>query len=297
MSAAVETCAVPTTPVEVFRRDYTPSPFFTSDIYLSFKITPELTVVTTTSKIYLNKEAKVNTQNLPNLLLDGEELKLTSIKVNGNVVPADSFTVSNISLSVSGAYLQPYFTAPTSPSSEPLIELETVVEIHPDKNLALSGLYKSGDNLLCTQCEAMGFRRIAFHQDRPDILSKYKVYLEADKEKFPVLLSNGNQISTGVLATDSSKHWAIWEDPFPKPSYLFALVAGNLDSIHDTYVTTSGRKVRLGIYSEKRNAAKLDHAMYSLKRSMMWDEKTFGLECDLDIYNVVATDDFNMGAM
>ena len=258
----------------------------------------ELTMVTTTSKIYLNKEAKVDHAKLPDLFLDGEELKLHSVKVNGNIVPTDAFTVNNASLTVQGSFLQPYFTTTAATATaDTAIELETVVEVHPDKNLALSGLYKSGDNLLCTQCEAMGFRRIAFHQDRPDILTKYKVYLEADKEKFPVLLSNGNQISTGILATDSSKHFAIWEDPFPKPSYLFALVAGNLESIHDTYVTTSGRSVRLGIYSEKRNAAKLDHAMYSLKRSMIWDEKTFGLECDLDIYNVVATDDFNMGAM
>lgn len=256
-------------------------------------------MVTATSKIYLNKLATIDQVKFPDLFLDGEELKLHSVKVNGNVIPADYYIASNASLTVQGAYLKPFFVTPSTGllSTDTLIELETVVEVHPDKNLALSGLYKSGDNLLCTQCEAMGFRRIAFHQDRPDILSKYKVYLEANKEKFPVLLSNGNQISTGVVNSDPSKHWAIWEDPFPKPSYLFALVAGNLDSIHDTYVTTSGRHVRLGIYSEKRNAAKLDHAMYSLKRSMIWDEKTFGLECDLDIYNVVATDDFNMGAM
>lgn len=141
----------------------------------------------------------------------------------------------------------------------------------------------------------MGFRRIAYHLDRPDVLTKYIVRLEADKSKYPVLLSNGNRLDEGDLS--NGRHWSLWQDPFPKPSYLFALVAGDLGSIQDEYITASGRKVQLGIFSDKENSNKLSHAMYSIKESMKWDEKTFGLECDLDVYNIVATNDFNMGAM
>jgi aminopeptidase N len=141
----------------------------------------------------------------------------------------------------------------------------------------------------------MGFRRIAYHLDRPDILTKYIVRLEADKSKYPVLLSNGNKLDSGDLP--NGRHWSLWQDPFPKPSYLFALVAGDLGGIQDEYITTSGRKVQLGIFSDKANCNKLAHAMYSIKESMKWDEQTFGLECDLDVYNIVATNDFNMGAM
>lgn len=140
-----------------------------------------------------------------------------------------------------------------------------------------------------------GFRRITFHLDRPDVLTKYRVRLEANKDEYPLLLSNGNQVDHGDLS--DNRHWALWDDPFPKPSYLFALVAGSLGSIRDTYTTKSGRVVQLGIFSDKENVGKLDHAMYSIKESMKWDEETFGLECDLDVYNIVATNDFNMGAM
>ena len=142
----------------------------------------------------------------------------------------------------------------------------------------------------------MGFRRITYYLDRPDVLSRYKVRLEADRLKYPILLSNGNLLSHGH-DENTGNHWTLWEDPFPKPSYLFALVAGDLGFIKDSYTTSSGRKVDLGIYSDKENVKKLSHAMYSLKESMKWDEKTFNLECDLDLYNIVATNDFNMGAM
>lgn len=194
------------------------------------------------------------------------------------------YKYSNDKLTISAAAL------PDEP-----FELTTVVNIKPDKNLALSGLYQSGSNLLCTQCEAMGFRRIAFHLDRPDILTIYTVRLEGDKALYPILLSNGNMVAAGDLG--GNKHYTVWEDPFPKPSYLFALVAGDLGSIHDEYTTASGRRVKLGIFSDKENAGKLGHAMYSIKESMRWDEEVFGLECDLDVYNIVATNDFNMGAM
>lgn len=172
--------------------------------------------------------------------------------------------------------------------------LQTKVLIKPEANFELSGFYKSG-SAYCTQCEAEGFRRITYYLDRPDVMARFKVRIEADKAKLPLLLSNGNKVGTGELP--GGRHFAEWEDPFPKPSYLFAVVAGDLGSIVDTYKTTSGRDVRLEIFSEHDNVDKLEHAMMSLKKSMKWDEDVYGLEYDLDIYNIVAVNDFNMGAM
>jgi aminopeptidase N len=182
----------------------------------------------------------------------------------------------------------------SSPSNS-VFSLSLVVESNPSTNTALSGLYKS-DDMLCTQCEAMGFRRITFHLDRPDVLSVYSVRLEADKGLYPILLSNGNCIQKEDLP--NNRHVSVWHDPFPKPSYLFAIVAGDLGFIKSTYTTRpSGRVVEIGIYSEKSNASKLDFAMYSIKESMKWDEDTFGLEYDLDTFNIVGVTNFNMGAM
>jgi len=165
--------------------------------------------------------------------------------------------------------------------------LTSVVEIVPEDNTQLSGLYKSG-SMYCTQCEALGFRRITYYPDRPDNMATFaSVRLEADKAKYPVLLSNGNLIEEGTL--EDGRHFATWSDPFPKPSYLFCCVVGDLGKIQDSYTTVpSGRKVQLAVYSEPKNVGKLDYAMESLKRSMKWDEDKFGLEYDLDIYNVVA---------
>jgi len=173
-------------------------------------------------------------------------------------------------------------------------EIETEVEISPDRNTALEGLYVSGDMLL-TQCEAEGFRKITWFPDRPDVMSRFRVRLEGDREAFPVLLSNGNCIECGELG--QQRHYAVWDDPFPKPSYLFAIAAGRLGIVSDSYTTSSGREVDLHILSEHENLVRLDHAMASLKRSMRWDEERFGLEYDLDVYHIVATHDFNMGAM
>ena len=175
--------------------------------------------------------------------------------------------------------------------------LTTTVEIVPEDNTQLSGLYKSGP-MYCTQCEAQGFRRITYFPDRPDNMSTYaRVTLKAPKDEYPVLLSNGNLVEQGTLEDNNTRHYAVWSDPFPKPSYLFAAVAGNLASIHDSYTTASGQDVQLAIFSEKESVDKLQYAMDSLKRSMKWDEDRFGLEYDLGIYNIVATSDFNMGAM
>jgi aminopeptidase N len=169
-------------------------------------------------------------------------------------------------------------------------------EINPEANTSLNGLYLSSGNF-CTQCEAQGFRRITYMYDRPDVMATYTTTIVADREKFPVLLSNGNLAGQGELDDDTTKHWAKWEDPFKKPTYLFALVAGKLAKIDDTFTTMSGREVALHIYVQPHNADKCDHAMASLKKAMKWDEEVYGREYDLDIYMIVAVDDFNMGAM
>jgi len=172
--------------------------------------------------------------------------------------------------------------------------LETVVEIKPQENSLLEGLYKSGGNF-CTQCEAEGFRGITYTYDRPDVMSKYTTRIEADKSLYPVLLSNGNLIEEGDL--DGGKHYAVWEDPFKKPCYLFALVAGALKMHEDSFTTTSGKVVKLRIFVAEKDLGKVEFAMTSLKKAMKWDEDVFGLEYDLDLFNIVAVDDFNMGAM
>lgn len=278
--------ASPAAPVvEYFRKDYRQPPYSVRKIDLNFDLDEAETLVTATNTVFPMGKAGED------LVLDGEEVNLVDVYVDGRKLNSnDDYKIEGDKLTIFGSVLR-------AVDSKKGFELKTVVKISPEKNLALSGLYKSGSSdLLCTQCEAMGYRRITYSLDRPDVLSVYRVRLEADRAKYPILLSNGNLVDQGVVA-GSDKHWAVWEDPFPKPSYLFALVAGDLGFIRDTYTTTSGRTVQLGIYSDKENVDKLDHAMYSLKESMKWDEDTFNLECDLDVYNVVATNDFNMGAM
>jgi len=169
-----------------------------------------------------------------------------------------------------------------------------VTEIDPESNTYLEGLYRTSGNY-CTQCEAEGFRRITYYMDRPDILSSFTTKIVADKSENKVLLSNGNLIDSGEL--ENNQHYAVWEDPYKKPCYLFALVAGNLEVVEDTFITKDNRKVALKIYVEARNLDKCKHAMTSLKKSMRWDEERFGFAYDLDIYMIVAVDDFNMGAM
>ena len=265
-------------PKETFRKDYMPSDYKIPDINMSFDLAAASSTITTTQTV-------VPTNAGADLVLDGEDcIKLVSLKVNGELLKPSDYTIEKDILRVKGSAL---------PAST--FKFESIVEVSPKENLALSGLYASGEKLLCTQCEAEGFRRITYHLDRPDILSKYTVRLESDKTTYPQLLSNGNMVDKGDL--EGGRHFTVWEDPFPKPSYLFAVVGGDLGSIHGTYTTSSGRDVSLGIYCEKKDQEKLDHALYSIKKSMKWDEETFGLECDLDVYNIVATDDFNMGAM
>ena len=215
------------------------------------------------------------------LVLQGVDLELLELRLDGELLPAEAFELSADQLLI---------TQPPAGS----FQLQSRVRIHPETNSTLEGLYASG-GLFTTQCEAEGFRRITFHPDRPDLLSRFQVRIEADRASCPVLLSNGNCLDRGDL--DAGRHFAVWDDPFPKPSYLFALVAGQLEEVTDRFTTASGRAVALRIHVEPGDAPFTAHAMASLKRSMAWDEQRYGLEYDLDEFNIVAVRHFNMGAM
>jgi aminopeptidase N len=216
------------------------------------------------------------------LVLDGDGLTAKAILLDGKEVAPEAIFVTPDQLTLASPPQQPF-----------VLEIET--EINPVANTRLMGLFRSG-SAYCTQCEAEGFRRITYFLDRPDVLSVYTTRIEADINEVPILLSNGNKIEEGRIE-GTNRHFAVWHDPFPKPSYLFALVGGNLGSIHDTFTTVSGRKVALGIYVEPGKESSASYAMDALKRSMAWDETAFGREYDLDIFNIVAVSDFNMGAM
>ncbi|CAN1778121.1 Puromycin-sensitive aminopeptidase [Linum perenne] len=263
-------------PKEVFLKDYKLPDYYFDTVDLSFLLGEEKTIVN--SKIAVSP--RVEGSSSP-LVLNGHDLKLISVKINGNSLKETDYQLDSR-----------YLTILSPPSGAFTLEIST--EIYPQKNTSLDGLYKSSGNF-CTQCEAEGFRNITFFQDRPDIMAKYTCRIEADKSLYPVLLSNGNLLEQGEL--EGGKHYALWEDPFKKPCYLFALVAGPLESRDDTFVTRSGRNVQLRIWTPAQDLSKTAHAMYSLKAAMKWDEEVFGLEYDLDLFNIVAVPDFNMGAM
>ena len=231
------------------------------------------------ARLGVRRRADASDEGAPLVLL-GEGLELCEIEIDGRPLGDSEYRIEEGRLVI------------VAPPAH--FELRTQVTIHPESNTQLSGLYKSGGNF-CTQCEAMGFRRITYFLDRPDIMARYSVSIEADRERYPVLLSNGNRIETEDL--EGGRHRVRWEDPFPKPSYLFALVAGDLRCHGGEYETASGRTVRLEIWVEPQNVDACDHALRSLTRAMKWDEERFGLEYDLDIYMIVAVGDFNMGAM
>ncbi len=262
-----------TQPTAKYRSDYRKPDYTITDIDLTFDLNDTKTQVTAQSKVVRmgdNADAK--------LVLDGDELELVSVTVNGEAWSAYAKEDGHLVLSDLPAKF----------------DLTIITMINPEANTALEGLYKSGGGF-CTQCEAEGFRRITYYLDRPDVLARFTTKIIADKAAFPFLLSNGNCIAEGDL--DNGRHWVQWQDPFPKPSYLFALVAGDFDVLRDNYTTMSGRNVELEIFVDKGNLDRADYAMTSLKNSMKWDEERFGLEYDLDIYMIVAVDFFNMGAM
>jgi len=261
-------------PQEIFRKDYARPGFAVQSANLCFQLNEEEVLVTSTLCF------KRITESSDALFLHGEGLDLRKIQVDGVALATDVYEHSEEGLTI--------FSLPAT------FTLETVVAIRPQDNTQLSGLYQSSGNF-CTQCEAEGFRRITFFMDRPDVMTVFAVRIEADKIKYPVLLSNGNKVEAGEL--EGGRHFTVWEDPFKKPSYLFALVAGDFGFIQDSFTTCSGKNVDLYIYSEHGNEDKLTYAMHCLQKSMKWDEDVFGLEYDLGIYNVVAVSDFNMGAM
>ncbi len=259
------------THVAIRREDYRPPDWLVPEIRLDFDLGTERTRVRATLNVERN-----GAHDRP-LRLDGDALKLLLVKVDGQDGKWRLEEQQLVIELVGGAAI-----------------IETEVEIQPAANTRLMGLYASG-GMLCTQCEAQGFRRITFFPDRPDVLSKYRVRMEGDATAFPVLLSNGNRASRGEAA--EGRHWAQWEDPFPKPCYLFALVAGDLHANRDGFTTMGGRKVDLAIWVREADLPKTQHAMDSLKLAMAWDEKVYGREYDLDQFNIVAVSDFNMGAM
>lgn len=258
-------------PQAKYRKDYQSPTHTITDIDLTFDLFDTDTVVTAVSQV---KQLKDSTS----LYLDGEDLVLKALHVDGQAW--SEYQLVEGGLEIHGLPQQ--------------FELTVVTQINPEANTALEGLYKSG-GAFCTQCEAEGFRRITYYQDRPDVLAKYSTTVIADKANYPYLLSNGNRIDQGDV--EGGRHFVKWQDPHPKPAYLFALVAGDFDVLRDQYVTQSGRNVALEIFVDKGNLDRATHAMTSLINSMKWDETRFGLEYDLDIYMVVAVDFFNMGAM
>ena len=263
-------------PQPIYRKDYRPPAYLVDDVQLRFSLDETATIVE--ARLSMRRNPAV--EGAPALTLDGEDLTLQSIAIDGEPVAEDAYT-----------YAERTLTVPQVPAK---FELTTRVQIDPTANTELSGLYKSGDTL-CTQCEAEGFRRITFFPDRPDVMAKYTTTIVADPARFPVLLSNGNRTDEGT--TENGKRWVTWVDPHPKPSYLFALVAADLHCHPGTFTTMSGRQVKLEIWVEPRNADACEHALRSLQKAMKWDEDNFGREYDLDVYMIVAVSHFNFAAM
>jgi len=260
-------------PLPIHLEDYTVPDYLVDTVNLKFELGETSTTVESTLMMRRNGAHKEP------LVLDGADLTLEQVTLDGSELDNTQYVVDAQSLTL--RELPEHFC----------LRLRTV--IHPERNTSLDGLYKSS-NTFCTQCEAQGFRKITYYLDRPDVMARFTTTLRADKSRYPTLLSNGNQISSGE---SGDKHWVTWDDPYPKPSYLFGLIAGDLACLEDQFVTASGRSVTLKILVEHHNGKKCAHAMQALKKSMRWDEQVYGLEYDLDIFHVVAVDDFNMGAM
>jgi aminopeptidase N len=267
------------TPQIIRLKDYRPSNYLIDTVHLDVALDPTRTRITSKLKMRPNP---AHTGKAGPLRLDGSNIELVSVAINGEALTPKHYKIEPEALVIARV-------------PDKAFTLEIVVFCNPEANTALSGLYRSR-GIWCTQCEAEGFRRITYYLDRPDVLARFTTRIEADREAAPVLLGNGNPRERGTLA-GGKRHYAVWVDPHPKPSYLFALVGGNLASITSNFTTMSGRKVDLGIYVEPGKDDRCAWAMDCLKRSMTWDEQAFGREYDLDVFNIVAVSDFNMGAM
>ncbi|MBX9764236.1 MAG: aminopeptidase N [Pseudomonadaceae bacterium] len=264
-------------PKMIYLKDYQVPDYLIDETHLTFELFEDHTLVHAQLAMRRNPAAGVG---LPALALDGQQLELLSVALDDRELNPGDYQLTDSHLTL-------------QPSSDRFV-IDSSVRIHPESNTALEGLYKSS-GMFCTQCEAEGFRKITYYLDRPDVMSKFTTTLSAEQHRYPVLLSNGNPIASGT--EDGGRHWATWEDPFMKPAYLFALVAGDLWCVEDSFTTMSHREVALRIYVEPENIDKCQHAMDSLKKSMKWDEEVYGREYDLDIFMIVAVNDFNMGAM
>nr|MBO2511106.1 aminopeptidase N [Gammaproteobacteria bacterium] len=268
-------------PKTIYLKDYQAPEYLIDETHLNFELFEDHTLVHARLVMRRNPERQAATGvALPPLVLDGQQLELLAVALDDVALSPADYQLDDSHLTL-------------QPKSESFVVSSSVC-IHPELNTALEGLYKSG-KMFCTQCEAEGFRKITYYLDRPDVMSRFTTTLSGEKLKYPVLLSNGNLIASG--AGEGGRHWATWEDPFKKPAYLFALVAGDLWCVEDSFTTMSGREVTLRIYVEPENIDKCQHAMDSLKRAMKWDEEVYGREYDLDIFMIVAVNDFNMGAM
>lgn len=274
VSNSIAQPAVSAPATAISRHDYRPPAWAVPETRLVFDLDAAATRVTATLSVTRNPDGGAGQP----LRLDGAGQELLAVRVDG--VAVRDWRIEGEQLVV------------PLPGDAHMVETE--VEIAPERNTQLMGLYASG-GILCTQCEAEGFRRITYFPDRPDVLSRYSVRLVADKARYPVLLANGDPVESGDL--EDGRHWAEWNDPFPKPSYLFAIVAGNLAVNRGSFVTQSGREVALGIWVRAADIDKTHHALHALKLSMAWDERVYGREYDLDVFNIVAVDDFNFGAM
>ncbi|MFI8383066.1 aminopeptidase N [Pseudomonas sp. NPDC079086] len=270
-------------PKMIYLKDYQAPDYLIDETHLTFELFDDHTLVHAQLVMRRNPAAGAGAgagAGLPPLVLDGQQLELLSVALDDRELSAGDYQLSDSHLTLQ----------PTTAS----FVIDSSVRIHPESNTALEGLYKSS-GMFCTQCEAEGFRKITYYLDRPDVMSKFTTTLSAAQHDYPVLLSNGNPIASG--SEEGGRHWATWEDPFMKPAYLFALVAGDLWCVEDSFTTMSSRDVALRIYVEPENIDKCQHAMDSLKKSMKWDEEVYGREYDLDIFMIVAVNDFNMGAM
>ena len=267
-------------PRTIFLKDYQAPDYWIDTTDLTFDLHEDHALVTSVLQMRLNDANRVAGESLPALILHGEELDLVSVHRDEEELESDQYQLAKGSL--------------TLPVEQNAFKLQIVTRIRPQENTSLEGLYKS-NGMFCTQCEAEGFRKITYYLDRPDVMSVFTTKVIASQARYPVLLANGNAIERGEL--DNDRHFVTWEDPFKKPSYLFALVAGDLEFVEDSFTTMSGREVALQIFTESHNIHKCDHAMVSLKKSMKWDEDVYGREYDLDIFMIVAVDHFNMGAM
>jgi len=265
-------------PAAIHLKDYKVPPFLIDKTELTFDLDESVTIVT--SRLHMRRNPASKQGNAPLVLDGGEDVKLVAVAIDNYQLPEAEYRIHDQKLVI------------TATPDDFILTCETLIE--PQNNTRLEGLYRSS-SMFCTQCEAEGFRHITYYLDRPDVMSIFTTTIVADAAIYPVMLANGNQIEEGE--TQEGKRFVVWHDPFPKPAYLFALVAGNLEKIKDSFTTMSGKEVVLEIFTESHNIDKVDYAMDSLKRSMKWDEDVYGREYDLDIFMIVAVDDFNMGAM